>query len=63
MIAINGSHQVQKLTVGEIGMLATYLATINAAGDNLAFWSHSKEQRFQKMKIKANKKSTPIENK
>ena len=36
IIALNGSCQVQKLTVGECGTLTTYLATINAAGDNLS---------------------------
>nr|XP_047140763.1 uncharacterized protein LOC105843445 [Hydra vulgaris] len=35
VIALKGSHEVQKLTIGERGTLTTYLATVNAAGDSL----------------------------
>nr|XP_047146869.1 uncharacterized protein LOC124819373 [Hydra vulgaris] len=35
VIALKGSHEVQKLTIGEHGTLTTYLATVNAAGDSL----------------------------
>nr|XP_047135287.1 MFS-type transporter clz9-like [Hydra vulgaris] len=35
VIALKGSHEVQKLTIGERGTLTTYLATVNAAGNSL----------------------------